>query len=293
MSCVMGLKRKLGREDEGEGVQEPKLRAVVLEDAEEAYAVQRQAVLQLSLQKLCAQVETALLRRVLITNTLRHVQQELSKQGAPSIAPAAGADATGVDCGSGVEVEGSLTPAWVLEQDGELFFSLQSSVPAHSSTSLSRAYQKDSFSTALAEIEDLCPTLTSLDTSTSMSSSSTSSSTSSISSLSLSSLITQLDPQQKQTQIPTGLNWSCDYATSYSPVCLPELSLDDFLFSDIDNFLCELNACSQNSSLTLPSGSTPSKVVSITDDFMRSLSGQHLKPDLNELDHIMEVLVGS
>ncbi|XP_072513722.1 SERTA domain-containing protein 2 [Salminus brasiliensis] len=285
MSCTMGLKRKLGPEDQDDPEKGPKV-AALSEDPHPAYSLQRQAVLQLSLQKLCAQVETALVRRVLITNMLKYIQQELSQQGA-LIMPQTSSAAAEVSHGNRVDAEGSsqLTPAWVLEQDGELFLSLQSSVP-------SRPSQKDSFSSALAEIEDLCPTVTDPAASTP-------------------SLIAQLAPpecfsdrssklssqtselSEKQTPTHPGSNGLCEYVPTSSPVCLPELSLDDFLFSDIDSFLCELNACGQNASLTQGSPA-PSRVVSmVTDDFMRSLTGQPFKTDLNELDHIMELLVGS
>ncbi|KAL7857914.1 hypothetical protein AOLI_G00180160 [Acnodon oligacanthus] len=156
--------------------------------------------------KLCSHVETALLRRVLITNKLKPIQQELSQQGALIMTQTQSGD-TEVSWGPGVGTKGSLTPAWVLEQDGELF-SLHSSVPAH-----------------------------------------------------------------------------------LASIFLPELSLDDFLFSDINNFLCELNPCGPNPGLA--QGSSSSKVVPMVTDNLRRLTNQPFNTDLNKLDKIMEVLVGS
>ncbi|KAL7845364.1 hypothetical protein AOLI_G00235560 [Acnodon oligacanthus] len=288
MSCP--LKRKLQSEDEDE--KEPKVVAI-LADPHPAYSLQRETVLQLSLQKLCSHVETALVRRVLITNMLRSIQQELSQQGA-LIMTQTQSGATEVSWGPGVGAEGSLTPAWVLEQDGELLFSLHSSVPAHSASSINRSSPKDSFSTALAEIEDLCPTLTVAANSIPFSASSSIAqpdlhcSSNKNGRLSFSAVETS----EKEAQIHTGSNGPCDSAHLSSSIFLPELSLDDFLFSDIDNFLCELNPCGPNPGLA--QGSSSSKVVSmVTDDLMRSLTNQPFRTDLNELDHIMEVLVGS
>uniref|UniRef100_A0AAR2LHY4 SERTA domain-containing protein n=1 Tax=Pygocentrus nattereri TaxID=42514 RepID=A0AAR2LHY4_PYGNA len=224
---------------------EPKVVAI-LADPHPAYSLQRETVLQLSLQKLCSHVETALVRRVLITNTLRSIQQELSQQG-----------------------------ALIMTQthNGELLFSLHSSIPAHS---------------------DLCPTLTvaasSTPFSTSLSVAQPDLQCSSNKNGRLS--FPAVEMSEKEAQIHTGSNGPCDSAHLSSSIFLPELSLDDFLFSDIDNFLCDLNPCGPNPGLA--QGSSSSKVVSmVTDDLLRSLTNQPFKTDLNELDHIMEVLVGS
>lgn len=284
MLCTAGLKRKLQPDDEAEAGGEPKVPSVSVEP-QSAYSVQREALMQLSLQKLCGHVETALVRRVLITNMLRHIQLELSQQGA-LILTESGAPELG-QC-RGVSPEGSLTPAWVLEQDGELLFSLHSSVPANSSSS--RASEKDGFSTALAEIEDLCPTLftsgPSFPTFSCAAEPHLSSNKNGRAGLS------GAEPSERQTEIHTGSGGTCDSAHSPGLICLPELSLDDFLFSDIDNFLCELNPCGLSPNPA--QGSASSRVVSmVTDDLVRSLTNQPFKTDLNELDHIMEVLVGS
>ncbi|XP_066516825.1 SERTA domain-containing protein 2 [Hoplias malabaricus] len=275
MSCPLGLKRKLQVEDEDDEVEkQPKVAA--LSDAQ--YSLQRETVLHLSLQKLCTQVQTALVRRVLITNTLRLIQQ----------GPLVSAQ---TQRGIGADAEGSLTPAWALEQDGELLFSLHSSVPAPSSSSAEGPSAKDGFSTALAEIEDLCPSLLTSDNST-------------CSSVTTASFTPQTNPQGSPTQthiLGVPASEALDKETALSSgvfdssgsISLPELSLDDFLFSDIDNFLCELNPCGPNPGLAQGSSSSSKVVSMVTDDLLRSLTNQPFKTDLNELDHIMEVLVGS
>ncbi|KAK3510360.1 hypothetical protein QTP70_005657 [Hemibagrus guttatus] len=254
MSC-MGPRRTLESEDEDEPEPRPKMAAVWAESST-AYSWQRQTVLQLSLQKLCH--VPSLGRRVLITNTLRLIQEEISHQGAPRPSPPA-EDRQKLSQRQALEV--SLTPAWVLEQDAEPDFS-----------------PKDGFNSTLAEIHE----------------------TSASSSSSLSEL--EANRTEKESPMQTiCLESHLDFAQpslnhapslpSSCPAFLPDLSLDDFLFSDLDNFLCELNPCTLNLS---PSPGSQSKVVSmVTDDLVRSLTNQPFRTDLNDLEHLMEVLVGS
>lgn len=80
---------------------------------------------------------------------------------------------------------------------------------------------------------------------------------------------------------------------------LTDFALDDVLFTDIDTSMYDLGPCPP------PSGAPASKIapVVMADDLVRSMSGyssagtgsqnQPFKMDLAELDHIMEVLVGS
>lgn len=257
MSCT-GLKRTLEPEDEDKPDTQPKMAAVWAESST-LYSRQRQTVLQLSLQKLCH--VPSLGRRVLITNTLRLIQDEIGHQGALRPSPPA-EDIQRFSQHQALEV--SLTPAWVLEQDGEPDFSPDSSVSP-----------EDGFASTLAEIDEASafssPSLPEPDTNT----------------------------IEKETPMQTiCLESHLDFARptvshtpSPTPPFLPDLSLDDFLFSDLDNFLCELNPCTLNLS---PSPGSQSKVVSmVTDELVRSLTNQPFKTDLNELEHIMEVLVGS
>ncbi|XP_058236730.1 SERTA domain-containing protein 2 [Hemibagrus wyckioides] len=253
MSC-MGLKRTLEPEDEDEP--EPKMAALWAESST-PYSWQRQTVLQLSLQKLCHVLSLG--RRVLITNTLRLVQEEISHQGAPRPSPPA-EERQKPPQRQAPEV--SLTPAWVLEQDAEPDFS-----------------PKDGFISTLEEIHG----------------------TGASSSFSVSEL--EANSTEKETPMQTicleshldfaqpSLNYINPSLPLSCPAFLPDLSLDDFLFSDLDNFLCELNPCTLNLS---PGPGSQSKVVSmVTDDLVRSLTNQPFKTDLNDLEHLMEVLVGS
>lgn len=251
MSCT-GLKRTLEPEDEPET--QPK-KAAVWAESPTAYSWQRQTVLQLSLQKLCH--VPSLGRRVLITNTLRLIQGEISHQGALHSSPSA------EDCQKFSQHQAlgvSLTPAWVLEQDGEPDFSPESLVSTKADITEANAFSSSSLSeldTHRVEKETPMQTVC---------------------------LESHLDLSHTPLQVNPSL-------PSAYPAFLPDLSLDDFLFSDLDNFLCELNPCALNLS---PGPGSQSKVVSmVTDDLMRSLTNQPFRTDLNELEHIMEVLVGS
>lgn len=312
-----GLKRKLEQEEENDKVDAPP------EVMPTCYWLQRQTVLTLSLLKLHsrpAHSDSGLARRVLITNTLRHIQEELRVESLPTAGSKERPASHGVEFTSHTQT--SLTPVSLLEQDRHLFLSLQSSVAIHTAHSVSRSSNvKDSFSSALAEIEDLCPTVET--TSSLMSPSlSTPSYTDTLSSLTLnqnvpdmtsnsdttstssasSSKIRCVEPVQEsmESNMDSQFTPSAQSLFNHSPSLLADFSLDDFLFTEIDNLLFDSTPCS--SSLSASSGS--SKVVSmVRDDFVKTLTGgmsqaslpsnPTFKLDLNELDHIMEVLVGS
>ncbi|KAA0721837.1 SERTA domain-containing protein 2 [Triplophysa tibetana] len=214
-----GLKRKLEQEEENERKKMDPHQEVM----PTFYCLQRQTVLTLSLSKLHSQPahsDPGLVRRVLITNTLRHIQEEL-------------------------RVEAVLLPQ-----------SLATDI-------------KDSFTSALAEIEDLCPAVEIT------------------SSLTNSHKFRQTEPVHESMesnmdsalfQFTPSLLDSAQSLFNHCPSLLADFSLDDFLFTEIDNLLFDNTPCSSSPS---PSSGS-SKVISMT-----------FKSDLNELDHIMEVLVGS
>lgn len=257
-----GLKRKLEQEEEN-GVMKM---ACPQEVPPTCYWLQRQTVLNLSLLKLHSHpghTEPGLARRVLITNTLRHIQDELRGE------------------------EGVLLPPSVSRPQ-----------PPSSPT------VKDSFTAALAEIEALCPTvgITALF--------STLTSDQDVPDVTSPDLVNSgelrhPDPDLSEMHSSVdAISDSAQPASSHTPSCLADFSLDDFLFTEIDNFLFDNTPCS--SSLSATSGT--SRVVSmVTDDLVKTLTGygtggtsqsalptnQTFKLDLNELDHIMEVLVGS
>ncbi|TSK18082.1 SERTA domain-containing protein 2 [Bagarius yarrelli] len=251
----MALKRTLEPKDQhkDEPYIQPKMAAIWAESST-AYSWQRQTVLQLSLQKLCH--VPSLGRRVLITNTLRLIQEEISHQEAPH--PSHPTE----DRHKLTQHQVSLTPAWVLEQDVEPDLSL-----------------KDNFTSALPEMDEgsifSLSSFSELEKNTTLKQN-----------VCLKSYSDYTHPTLSHTLSPVNSSHF-----SSCPAFLPELSLDDFLFSDLDNFLCELNPGTFSLS---PSPSSQSKVVSmVTDDLVRSLTNQPFKTDLNDLEHIMEVLVGS
>ncbi len=278
-----GLKRKLEQEEEN-GV----MKMSRPPEASPCYWLQRQTVLNLSLLKLHSRPghsEPGLARRVLITNTLRRIQDVPAPQSFPS----------GVESHS----EGSLTPVSGLEEDRHLFLCLSPSISRQEPPSASVI--KDSFTSALAEIVDLCPTvgITTL-FSTEMGRSLTSDPNSD------ESRITDPDLSEMNSGMDSAssLSDSAQSMFGHTPSLLADFSLDDFLFTEIDSLLFDNIPC--GSSLSTSSGT--SKVVSmVTDDLFKTLAGygnggtsqsvlpsnQTFKLDLNELDHIMEVLVGS
>nr|XP_057911886.1 SERTA domain-containing protein 2b [Doryrhamphus excisus]XP_057911896.1 SERTA domain-containing protein 2b [Doryrhamphus excisus] len=88
---------------------------------------------------------------------------------------------------------------------------------------------------------------------------------------------------------------------------LSDLALDDVLFADIDTSMYDFDPCVTAGAVGVTSGSGLTKLspVVMTDDLLKSLASpcsgpapqvsanQPFKIDLTELDHIMEVLVGS
>ncbi|XP_016369600.1 SERTA domain-containing protein 2-like [Sinocyclocheilus rhinocerous] len=301
-----GLKRKLEREEENEVMSCPQ------EASPACYWLQRQTVLNLSLLKLHSRPghsEPGLARRVLITNTLRHIQDELRREGVPvpesfpSTGPPLGVvdgcRERPADCGVESHSEGSLTPVSRLEEDRHLLLCLSPSISRQQPPSSSVI--KDSFSSALAEIEDLCPTVgitTSFTTETGRTlTADPNSDESRQTDPDLSEMNSGMDPA-------SSLSDSAQSVFGHTPSLLADFSLDDFLVTEIDSLLFDNVPC--GSSLITSSGA--SKVVSmVTDDFVKTLAGygnggtsqsalpsnQTFKLDLNELDHIMEVLVGS
>uniref|UniRef100_A0A671WI51 SERTA domain containing 2 n=1 Tax=Sparus aurata TaxID=8175 RepID=A0A671WI51_SPAAU len=271
-----GVKRKL---DDGEDGLEEVVRPLAVGGMSQAsFTLQRQTVLNMSLMKLYGPrmgADLGLQRRVLINNIIRRIHDDFRQEGGVgafffSAAPPVAAAATCEDESyrqpppppssfsilpsslSGLTaLDSCLTPASLLEED----------MPMPPSPS-----PKDSFSSALEEIEELCPS---------------------------SSLESRLE--KPPPPAPPPLPPSPSSAGSF----LTDFALDDVLFTDIDTSMYDLGPC------PAPSGAPPSKMapVMMADDLVRTMSGygsagpgaqnQPFKMDLAELDHIMEVLVGS
>ena len=240
-----------------------------------------------------------------------------------------------------------LTPASLLEEDAGAFGALPpppapSLVPSSSSPLLLGAPcrpLRDSFSSALDEIEELCPSAgaVSAHTTTSLSPSPLSVSSPSpalppssaassphptltlapalVPSLALSGsdskdCVKVCSPKPDTVAMDTlpapaelDMSSSPSACNSSSPSScassgfLTDLALDDILFADIDTSMYDFDPCTISAS----GGGGGSKLtpVVMADDLLKTLSSpgvtpnQPFKMDLTELDHIMEVLVGS
>lgn len=284
-----------------------------------SYTLQRQTIFNISLMKLYNHrplTEPSLQKTVLINNMLRRIQEELKQEGSlrpaftptsqpsdslsdsypeapPAFTPLASPPAHPCDLGSTTPLEACLTPASLLEGDDDTFCTLQAVHPAAptrlSSPALSA--EKDSFSSALDEIEELCPTSTSTEAAVAAApegSKGTSSET---------SVQKPEGPQEGRTddsRFMDSLPGNFEITTSTG--FLTDLTLDDILFADIDTSMYDFDPC------TSASG-TASKMAPVSaDDLLKTLApysnqpvapSQPFKMDLTELDHIMEVLVGS
>ncbi|KAM4866611.1 SERTA domain-containing protein 2 isoform 1-T18 [Thomomys bottae] len=279
-----------------------------------SYTLQRQTIFNISLMKLYNHrplTEPSLQKTVLINNMLRRIQEELKQEGSlrpvftPSSppsdslsdsyreAPPAFAPAHPCDLGSTTPLEACLTPASLLEDDDDTFCTSQAMQPA-APTRLSPAAlppEKDSFSSALDEIEELCPTSTSAEAAAAAA-------TDSLKGTSSEPSIQKPEgPQEGRTDDPRLMDpLPGNFEITTSTGFLTDLTLDDILFADIDTSMYDFDPC------TSASG-TASKMAPVSaDDLLKTLApyssqpvtpSQPFKMDLTELDHIMEVLVGS
>lgn len=299
-----GVKRKLDAGEDGlEGDGRPATVGGVLPAS---YTLQRQTVLNMSLMKLYGPrtgTDLGLQRRVLINNIVRRIHDDFRQEGGvgalffsaapPVVTAAAGREDDGYrqpapppssfsilsSSLSGLTpLDSCLTPASLLEEDPPMFFTLPpSSSSQHHLHHSPRPpppspSPKDSFSSALEEIEELCP------------SSSSSCPPSPPPARVLFDVVMkeegrgfqEVDSRLEKPPPPPLLPLPPSPASSGS--FLTDFALDDVLFTDIDTSMYDLSPCPP------PSGAPPSKA---------GTQIQPLKMDLAELDHIMEVLVGS
>lgn len=308
-----GVKRKL---DVGEDVSEDEdCHPAVGIMSPASYTLQRQTVLNMSLMKLYGPrtgADLSLQRRVLINNVIHRIHDDFRQEGSagafffsatPPVATTGWEDDSYrqpppppspfsllTSPLSGLTAPHScLTPASLLEEDLPMFFT----PPPSSSSSLRlpppSPLPKDSFSSALEEIEELCP--------------------------SPSSTCPPFPPPaqvlfdvvmkeegrglQEGEKPPPPPLLPVPPSPASSGYFLTDFALDDVLFTDIDTSMYDLAPCPP------PLGAPPSKMapVMMSEDLIRSMSGygstgpgaqnQPHKMDLAELDHIMKVLVGS
>ncbi|XP_008848859.1 SERTA domain-containing protein 2 [Nannospalax galili] len=283
-----------------------------------SYTLQRQTIFNISLMKLYNHrplTEPSLQKTVLINNMLRRIQEELKQEGnlrppfTPSSQPSDSLSdsyreappafthltppsAHPCDLGSTTPLEACLTPASLLEADDDTFCTLQAVQPAASTRLSAPALppEKDSFSSALDEIEELCPTSTSTEAAAVAPDSSKGTPGESRIQKSEGPQEGRTDDSRLLDSLPG--NFEITTSTGF----LTDLTLDDILFADIDTSMYDFDPC------TSASG-TASKMAPVSaDDLLKTLApyssqpvapSQPFKMDLTELDHIMEVLVGS
>lgn len=281
-----------------------------------SYTLQRQTIFNISLMKLYNHrplTEPSLQKTVLINNMLRRIQEELKQEGSlrpvftPSAQPSDSlsnsyreappafshpASTHPCDLASTTPLEACLTPASLLEDDDDTFCTSPAVQPA-APTKLSPPTlppEKDSFSSALDEIEELCPTSTS--TEAAVAATDSSKGGASESSAPKPEGLQEGRPDDPKLMDSLPGNFEITTSTGF----LTDLTLDDILFADIDTSMYDFDPC------TSASG-TASKMAPVSaDDLLKTLApyssqpvapSQPFKMDLTELDHIMEVLVGS
>ncbi|XP_072907326.1 SERTA domain-containing protein 2b isoform X2 [Hemitrygon akajei] len=269
-----------------------------------SYTLQRQTIFNISLMKLYNQqplTEPSLQKTVLINNMLRRIQDELKREGSLRpmfIAPSQSTDTLNdnyrevqpafshlsappiqaTSLVSSTSPDSCLTPASLLEED-----TFSSSQTVDVDTSKSPAL-KDSFSSALDEIEELCPTSTTTGAKSYKGDTSESSSQ---------------KPEEVQENKPSETKLVDPLPGNFEITTtgfLTDLTLDDILFADIDTSMYDFDPCT-------PTTGPSAKMATVTaDDILKTFSpysNQSVTPsppfkmDLAELDHIMEVLVGS
>ncbi|KAL4641418.1 SERTA domain-containing protein 2-like isoform X1 [Arapaima gigas] len=299
-----GTKRKVDEDED----------RVALETSSKlSYTLQRQTVLNLSLMKLYHQgapAEPRLQKHVLVNNVLRRIQEEMRHEGSPQAfllpPPSIPAQDKSLDEGfcevlplvatpvslpppcSPTSLDSCLTPASLLEED-------PSPVP-HTPLKMNPSSAKNGLSVVLDNVKEFCPVPSPAGLAP--------------------SLIYPVEVEPKDTDrsggqrrrgcVPTveakGLEPVAPGGLDpFSSSFLADLALEDVLFADIDTSMYDFDLCIS------ASGGTTSKmsVAMSADDLLRSLSpcggsggapagpNQPSKLDLSELDHIMEVLVGS
>ncbi|XP_066123339.1 SERTA domain-containing protein 2 [Saccopteryx bilineata] len=283
-----------------------------------SYTLQRQTIFNISLMKLYNHrplTEPSLQKTVLINNMLRRIQEELKQEGSlrpvftpssqpsdslsdsyreapPALSHPGTQPAHPCDLAGTTPLEACLTPASLLEDDDDTFCTSPAVLPA-APTKLSPPAlppEKDSFSSALDEIEELCPTSTSAEAAAAA----PDSAKGGASEAGVPKPDGLPDSRPDDPKLMDSLPGNFEITTSTG--FLTDLTLDDILFADIDTSMYDFDPC------TSASG-TASKMAPVSaDDLLKTLApysnqpvapSQPFKMDLTELDHIMEVLVGS
>ncbi|XP_062972064.1 SERTA domain-containing protein 2 [Elgaria multicarinata webbii] len=315
-----GGKRKF---DENEDGLEGKVVSPTDGPSKVSYTLQRQTIFNISLMKLYNHrplTEPSLQKTVLINNMLRRIQEELKQEGSlrpvfittsqptdpfgdnfrevqPAFSHLASPPAHPTDSVSTTPLESCLTPASLLEEDT---FCTSQTIPPDGPTKLPPPTiqpVKDSFSSALDEIEELCPTPTSTEAVVAAATAETTASDNSKENSSESSIQKPEGVPESRINEPKLMDsLPGNFEITTSTGFLTDLTLDDILFADIDTSMYDFDPC------TSSTGAASKMAPVSADDLLKTLApystqpvtpNQPFKMDLTELDHIMEVLVGS
>uniref|UniRef100_A0A3B5ACF4 SERTA domain containing 2 n=1 Tax=Stegastes partitus TaxID=144197 RepID=A0A3B5ACF4_9TELE len=316
-----GAKRKLDEDEEG--LEGKTLEASVAGGglgvgpeglSKVSYTLQRQTIFNISLMKLYSQRplgEPSLERRVLINNMLRRIQDELKQEGSlrplllpPSPPPDDPMDegfreappSFGVLSSCPAPLEACLTPASLLEEDGGDSAFCAPSPPT------------PPLSPPPAHDMELGPPTAITRTAAANTTTMTTSPAAGV--FLVEGRCAELRPMDTLPTLPPGglVDISSSPPSSSSPSgFLSDLALDDVLFADIDTSMYDFDPCTTAGAVGVTAGGGLAKLspVVTADDLLKSLASpysgptpqvsanQPFKIDLTELDHIMEVLVGS
>ncbi|XP_068264587.1 SERTA domain-containing protein 2 isoform X1 [Nyctibius grandis] len=283
-----------------------------------SYTLQRQTIFNISLMKLYNHrplTEPSLQKTVLINNMLRRIQEELKQEGSlrpvfvtasqpadplsdnfreaqPAFSHLASQPLLPTDFVSTTPLESCLTPASLLEDDT---FCTSPTVQHDGPTKPPPpALQpvKDSFSSALDEIEELCPAPTSAEAVAAETAADDSKDHPSESSIQKPESLPESRTAESKLMDSLPSNFEITTSTGF----LTDLTLDDILFADIDTSMYDFDPC------TSATGAASKMAPVSADELLKTLApyssqpvtpNQPFKMDLTELDHIMEVLVGS
>ncbi|KAL8173305.1 UNVERIFIED_CONTAM: SERTA domain-containing protein 2 [Gekko kuhli] len=288
-----------------------------------SYTLQRQTIFNISVMKLYNHrplTEPSLQKTVLINNMLRRIQEELKQEGSlrpvfitasqpsdplgdnyrevqPAFSHLASPPVHPTDSASSTPLESCLTPASLLEDDT---FCTSQTLPQDGPTKPpppTTPPVKDSFSSALDEIEELCPSPTSAEAVVAATAAETTASDNAKEDSSESALQKPEGVQESRVNEPRLMDsLPGNFEITTSTGFLTDLTLDDILFADIDTSMYDFDPC------TSAAGAASKMAPVSADDLLKTLApyssqpvtpNQPFKMDLTELDHIMEVLVGS
>ncbi|NXB80923.1 SRTD2 protein, partial [Donacobius atricapilla] len=286
-----------------------------------SYTLQRQTIFNISLMKLYNHrplTEPSLQKTVLINNMLRRIQEELKQEGSlrpmfvaasqpadplsdnfreapPAFSHLASPPLLPADLVSTMPLESCLTPASLLEDDAFCTSpaAQHDDGPTKPSPPALQA-AKDSFSSALDEIEELCPAPTSAEAVAADSAAESGGSKAQPSEPSVHKAEGLPESRTAESKLmePLPGNFEITASTGF----LTDLTLDDILFADIDTSMYDFDPC------TSATGAASKMAPVSADELLKTLApyssqpvtpNQPFKMDLTELDHIMEVLVGS